>query len=490
MMNALIKKAYVTTFRTIIFAISYISLVSFYCHAANATLAEDSERGANALQAIAPDVHEKILQVPTVDNPPVLLQVTVYTPEGSGPFPLVIMNHGSAGLAPKEQPRSRLSLATLYFLSRGYAVAQPMMRGYAGSGGQQPANGCDIIATSDDNALDIRQVIQYMSTQPYIDGSRVIVAGQSYGGYNALAVGTLNLPSVKGIVNFNGTMLTRVCPDDLDRTINAVGYYAARTHIPSIWFYGTNDKLIAESTWRAAYRRYTLLGGDATLVSVGNFKEDSHNFLGHIESIAIMAPPLDAFLHKIGLPNTVKYPGFVPPATPPSSHFADINDANAVPINDKARPDYLKFLTLPSPRAFFIDENDGITILSGGLNPETKGAEMCQQRHVKCWPYAVDNQVVWVRPSTLTPIPPPSGYANINNVDAVPHLGSQGREVYQAFLKLPLPRVFVMTDDGSRIYSDHGGLDPLGQVYAACQKNAQHCIPYAIDNQVVWIPSP
>jgi dienelactone hydrolase len=478
----------VAIFKTIFQTVFFASVFCFYCHTASATLAEDYQRGANALQAMAPDVHEKIIQVPTENTPPVLLQVTVYTPAGSGPFPLVIMNHGSADLPPQQQSRSRLSLATLYFLSRGYAVAQPMMRSYAGSGGLQPAVGCDIIATSEGNALDIGRVIQYMSKQPDIDGSRVIVAGQSYGGYNTLAVGTLNLPSVKGLINFNGTMLTKVCPDDLNRTINAVGYYAARTHIPSIWFYGTNDKLIAESTWRATYRRYTLLGGDATLISVGNFKEDSHNLLGHVESIAIIAPHIDAFLHKIGLPNAIKYPGYVPSATPPSSHFADINDVSAVPISDKEKPEYLKFLTMPLPRAFFIDENDGITAISGGLNPEDKGTEMCVQRHVRCWPFAVDNQVVWIRPATLTPTPPPSNYADISDIQAVPLKGAQANEAYQNFLKMPLPRVFVIATD-DKLYSTQGGLDPLGLILKLCQNKMEVCTPYAVDNQVVWSPT-
>jgi dienelactone hydrolase len=458
-------------------------LIIFYCHTASATLTSDSERGAIALQAMVPDVHEKIIQIPTENTPPVLLQVTVYTPEGSGPFPLVILNHGSADYSPKEQLRSRLSFATLYFLSRGYAVAQPMMRGYAGSGGQQPAVGCDIIAISDSNALDIRRVIQYMSTQPNIDGSRVIVAGQSYGGYNALAVGTLDLPSVKGLIDFNGTMLTKVCPDDLNRTINAVGYYAARTHVPSIWFYGTNDKLIAESTWRAAYRRYNLLGGDATLVSFGNFKEDSHNLLGHVESLAIIAPPIDDFLHKIGLPNTLKYPGYVPSATPLSSHFADINDVSAVPIDEKDKIEYLKFLKMPLPRAFFIDENDGIIAISGGLNPEEKSADLCKQRKIKCWTYAVDNQVVWVKPNT-TPIPPPSHYADIHDVDAVP-VSPAAREAYQKFLSLPLPRVFMISKNVAFVIT--GGLDPLGKALLTCQQRQIQCWPYAIDQQVVWV---
>ncbi len=571
MTNKPLKKIPKKIFKKITLTTYCAGLISFYCLTGYAATPAETDRGASELQSAVPDVHEKILQVPTDNSPPVLLQVTVYTPDGTGPFPLVVINHGNADEPPKDQPRSRLSYASLYFLSRGYAVVQPMMRGYAGSGGKQSQNGCDLVAGNMNNAFDIKRVIQYMSDQPYIDGSRVIVAGQSFGGYNTLAVGALNLPAIKGIINFNGGMGIKECSEAVDRMVDTAGYFGAHTQIPSVWFYGSNDILIPESTWRAAYRRYNLMGGKATLVSIGNFKDNSHNFLGHVEGVSIIAPPLDAFLHQLGLPNTVKYPDFVPPSNPTSSHFANINDVNAVPISPEARVQYQKFLTMPSPRVFMIKENGGITISSGGVNPLVpalnsckqqhqqcwpyaidqtvvwdktrftpipppshyadindvnavpisaeahaeyqkflnsplprvffiakdfvtmvsggldplgRGLKFCEQQHLQCWPYAIDNQVVWVKP-ILTPIPPASHFADIN---AVPVIGPQAREAYQAFLKMPLPRVFALTDD-RETYEASGGLDPLGHVLDSCQKNAKICAPYAVDNQVVWSPS-
>ncbi len=470
-----------------------------------AATATETDHGASALQAQLPDVHERILQIPMDDpknNPAVMLQTTVYTPDGAGPFPLAILNHGSAAGAPRDQARARLSFASVYFLSRGYAVVQPMMRGYAGSSGVQPANGCDIVATSLANAQDIRRVIDYMGRQPAIDASRVVVAGQSYGGYNTLALGTLNLPAVKGLVNFNGTMLSPTCSDDLQRTVNAVGYYGARTQTPSIWFYGSNDHLIKEETWRAAYSRYTGLGGKATLVALGNFLDDSHNFLGHQESMAVMTPPLDTFLRQIGMPSAVRFSGFLPMASPssagngaaamnafsnsggvpPPSHFAALNDVKAVPVTADLKAEYQHFLASPKPRVFMIGDR-GVSVISGGINPLKRGLDNCQQRGVKCWPYAIDDDVVWVRP-VLTPIPPPSGFADIHDVDAVP-INESSREQYQKFLALPLPRVFVIGKNIVAVAT--GGLDPLGKVLQNCAQQQIQCWPYAVDNQVVWV---
>ena len=41
-----------------------------------------------------------------------------------------------------------------------------------------------------DNAEDIKTVINFMASQPTVDASRVVVVGQSFGGWNTLALGT------------------------------------------------------------------------------------------------------------------------------------------------------------------------------------------------------------------------------------------------------------------------------------------------------------
>ncbi|WP_410209858.1 dienelactone hydrolase family protein [Aquirhabdus sp.] len=482
-----------------LFIIGLLSTLS--CPLVLAAMLDPAEvdRNASALQAQLPNVHERILQIP-MDDPSVKLQTTVYTPDGLGPFPLAIMNHGSSGYSdPHKQGRSQLSYATIYFLSRGYAVVQPMMRGFAGSGGKIPAVGCDITAAMVNNALDIQRVINYLGTAPlasvHIDTSQVIVAGQSFGGYNTLAVGTLNIPAVKGLVNFNGGQGFRGCQDKQENVVNAAGYYAARTQAPSLWFYGSNDSLIKEEEWRAAYHRYTLLGGKATLVPFGNFFDDSHNLLGHSESIAIITPPLDAFLKQVGLPSKIKFANYLPMATPdgtpslngaavPSpSHFADLHDLKAVPLG--ATAEYQRFLTLPKPRVFLIGENNSVSVISGGYNPLQFGLDKCQQNGVKCWPYAIDDQVVWVRP-ILTPIPPASHFADIKDVSAVP-IPDNARSNYQKFLDSPLPRVFMISKNA--ISATSGGLDPLGAALKACEQKQMQCWPYAVDDQVVWAPT-
>ena len=376
----------------------------------NPAYAENEESDANKMPVAS--MNERVLNIPGDDERPVTLQLTVLTPSGPGPFPLVVMNHGSDGKKkPKDNPRYHLTFSAYYFLSRGYAVALPMMRGFAGSGGQLEHHGCDFISTGLNNAKDIRAVIQYMTAQPYIDGQRIVVAGQSFGGFNTLALGTLKLPDVKGLINFAGGLKESDCATSEQSMAEAAAYNGARTTIPSIWFYGSNDKVFSESTWRTAYARYTAAGGAAKLVAYGNFMEDSHNLLGFPEGLAIWGPKVDAFLAQLGLPNQPTHPEYLPIPTPPPTQYAALDDVGAVPfINDQERQQYRAFLTQPLPRAFFIGENGGIASMHSGFDLLGAGLRACKSKGTQCYPYAVDNEVVWVKPLS-TPAPPPTHFA-------------------------------------------------------------------------------
>jgi predicted acyl esterase len=140
------------------------------------------------------------------------------------------MNHGAAGSANAAlMPRYRTTYSAFYFLSRGYAVVLPMMRGHAGSGGKVDLQGCNLKAVGIANAKDILAVMERVAALPYIDGSRIVVAGQSYGGWNTLALGTLNHPQVKGLINFVGGVASAQCPDWEARLPRDAAYFASRT---------------------------------------------------------------------------------------------------------------------------------------------------------------------------------------------------------------------------------------------------------------------
>lgn len=85
---------------------------------------------------------------------------------------------------------------------------------------------------------------------------------------------------------------------------------------------------------------------------------------------------------------------------------------------------------------------------------------------------------------------PKTTYAAIDNIDAIPYLQPYGREQYKVFLGKPTPRAFAVSTSGGWSWAEDGD-DPVARVLATCQRSSgQPCKVYAIDDDVVWAPSP
>ncbi|WP_145613365.1 alpha/beta hydrolase family protein [Nitrospirillum amazonense] len=430
--------------------------------------------------------HEQVLMVPGDPERPAQLQVTLLLPDGPGPFPLAIMNHGSAKRrqSPKDMPRYSASLAAYYFLSRGYAVLLPMMRGFAGSGGRIQTHGCNLAGTAVEDAKDILAAAVALTDNQAIDLHRIVVAGQSFGGWNSLAFAAFNPPGVKAVINFAGGMVEGDCDRGRESLAKGAAQLGALTHIPSIWFYGDNDSLFPPTTWRLMHERYTEAGGNARLVDVGTFMDDSHQLLSYTEGLAIWVPQVDAFLSEQGLPSQNLHPEYLPTPFPPASGYAAATDVDAVPyLNDKGRELYRQFLTKPLPRAFILAPHGFSGAFDQGFDPIARGLDACRKVTEGCQLYAVDNDVVWTRP---TPAPAPSGFATIDNATAVPYLDGRGREGYIRYTTLHRPKAFVIAPDGGWYFSS-GTFDPIAQAMTGCSEKHPGCRLYAVDGDVVWV---
>jgi dienelactone hydrolase len=293
-------------------------------------------------------LNEQLLSVPVESSPPLHLQVTLFMPSHGGPFPLVVVNHGASD-DPPNTPRVADNFIPYYFLSRGYAVALPMMRGYAGSEGQPRPHGCDVAAIGLDAARDIRKVLDYVKLQPGIDTSHIVVAGKSMGGWNTLAFGTLNPPDVKGLVSFAGGVKESDCQSPDASLISAARQFGAQTKLRSIWFFGDNDQIFATPTWHAMFRQYTAAGGRAELIDYGVFQKDAHAMTASGAGLPLWVQKADTFLASIGMPSQEVDPEYLPDSARAASAYADINDLAAVPyLNDKQRETlYRGFLAAP-----------------------------------------------------------------------------------------------------------------------------------------------
>jgi hypothetical protein len=80
---------------------------------------------------------------------------------------------------------------------------------------------------------------------------------------------------------------------------------------------------------------------------------------------------------------------------PPASGFADLADADAVPLGDEGKERYRHFLTLPSPRAFVVFEDGHWYMTWKDPEATSKALDHCARVGKRCWLYAADDRVVW-----------------------------------------------------------------------------------------------
>jgi dienelactone hydrolase len=246
-------------------------------------------------------LNEQVYWIPAGD---VKLQTTVYRPEGKGPFPLVVMNHGVPPDKVKmqlEKFRHRYGSQAREFVKRGFVVAIPMRRGFGKSGGSYNDNFNNSYAFGLKDAADIRAVVEFMKNQPYVDGKRLVMLGQSGGGLASLAYGSEGDPSLLGIINFAGGIKSTGRGPWEHLLVETFGSYAKTTKVPSVWFYTENDSYFPPGLARSLHESYVRNNGRAKFLQLPPFKKDGHTLFYDSDGIPLWTAEIDAFLAGIGL---------------------------------------------------------------------------------------------------------------------------------------------------------------------------------------------
>jgi dipeptidyl aminopeptidase/acylaminoacyl peptidase len=130
-------------------------------------------------------VAPRLTQFPTFDRQESRarqIPVYVYEPPGPGPHPVLITLHGG----PEGQFRPTFDPWLQYVVKElGFAVVAPNVRGSSGYGKTYQA--MDDAMQRDDAVKDVGALIVWVGLQGAFDPKHVVVAGESHGGYLALA---------------------------------------------------------------------------------------------------------------------------------------------------------------------------------------------------------------------------------------------------------------------------------------------------------------
>jgi len=342
-------------------------------------------------------INEHIVLVPAGRNHQARLETTVFQPNGPGPFPLIIINHGKDPGHPNLQPRDRFYHMAHAFVARGYAVMVPMRQGFANSTGRYRDRGCDMAANGYIQAEDVRDTLEYARSQKWVDADHIVVAGQSYGGLATLALGTQELPGVRALLNFAGGLR-----DDSEgcgwrsSLVSAFAEYGSQNKIPSLWMYGQNDSLFGPELVARMHDAFEQAGGKADLVEYAAFKRDSHGMLASRDGEKVWLADTMRFLDRVGMPTKVLYKVPEPPLPQPTN-FATIGDVAAVPfLSENGKRAYAEYLTKMTPRAFAVSPSGAWCWAEEGEDPEARALATCSAKSDKpCRLYSVDETVVW-----------------------------------------------------------------------------------------------
>lgn len=230
------------------------------------------------------------------------LEVTMYKPDGDGPFPLIVINHGKEEGNPRFQKRARYPVAGREFVRRGFVVAMPMRGGFSNSTGNYIGGGCNVESNGLEQAEDVRAALDHLTMLPFVDAKKIIVMGQSHGGLTTTAFGTKPYPGVLGLINFAGGLRSSNCTGWESNLARAFGAYGKQNRYPMLWLYGDNDSFFPRPLVDQMHDAFIKAGGTAKLVAYGRFKGDSHSLFGDRDGLKIWWPEVQEFFKELGLP--------------------------------------------------------------------------------------------------------------------------------------------------------------------------------------------
>jgi dienelactone hydrolase len=248
--------------------------------------------------------------VPSQDKN-VPMRTEIFRPAGSGPFPLVIINHGSVQNPRRREkfPQPAFGAASEFFVARGYAVAVPQRPGHGETGGpyleaNSPSGNCadaDYRRSGLGTADAIAAAVAYLTKQDFIKPDGVIVVGQSAGGWGAMALASRNPRNLKLIINFaggrgghaGGKPNNNCAPERLIETARSFG---ATARIPMLAIYTQNDSYFSADLSRRLIDAYRAAGGKVDYTLLPAFKDDGHRMFGDRDGRVLWEPIVDAFL--------------------------------------------------------------------------------------------------------------------------------------------------------------------------------------------------
>lgn len=221
------------------------------------------------------------------DGHTIRLEVVIFKPPGSGPFPLAVFHHGSVGTYATSGliKQTWVSLEVADFLNkRGWLVAFPQRRGRGKSDGryeeEQNSFGdlAKALAGADRALIDIGAANAALRRRQDVSPGPVLVGGQSRGGALSIACAGTDSEQILGVINFVGGWFSEKAPNAelVNQTLLERGAHFDRS---TIWLYGQGDKFYSLSHSRKNFAAFERAGGRGKFVEFNVSSDIGHNVI-------------------------------------------------------------------------------------------------------------------------------------------------------------------------------------------------------------------
>jgi len=348
-----------------------------------------------------PRLIEEKVRIPTQNGS--AIAATILRPEAQGPFGAIILNHGVSASA-RERARESSDLlinAAAVFARRGYVVVMPLRRGFGLTGGDmaEDPGSCSNpdYRTAESNAADdVMAAYDYARSLPYVDGNRMMLAGQSAGGMVALyTAGTRQPQGLQAVLAFaagrgGDPEINPGIPCAIEPVARIFDMIGKQIRVPVLMNYAENDLFFSPKVSRQWFERLNASWSDAEYALQPSFGKDGHYLFGDTLGVRYWLPTVETFLarHNIVFARL--------DATDPER--AGLLALDRVPNikSDACKSLYRAFLESPGPRAYAVS-GDGRCGFAGGLQ-DARDVAVKQCSNVaksNCMLYAVDDAVIW-----------------------------------------------------------------------------------------------
>lgn len=225
------------------------------------------------------------------------LHAMLWRPQGHGPFPGILLNHGSGRtredlerLGPYEQNAAKLGpvfarhgYVFLYLFRRGVgpstdqgANAVDLMNREFAAHGQEARNALQLQLLENREMDDALSGLKFLQALPYVDGRDVGVVGQSFGGSLTVLLAERE-PTLRAVVVFSGAGYSfDRSPELRARLLAAIDHVTA----PVFFIHAENDYSL--SSGKVMDARCEQIGKPHRLKiypPIGHTLDDGHDFL-------------------------------------------------------------------------------------------------------------------------------------------------------------------------------------------------------------------